>query len=49
MKTGALEYVSDPDVEQFGDAVDDRVLEEAASLLQIEPQLITNSINRLLQ
>ncbi|WP_235272160.1 nucleotidyl transferase AbiEii/AbiGii toxin family protein [Halanaeroarchaeum sulfurireducens] len=49
MKTGALEYVSDSDVEQFADAVDDILLEEAASLLQIEPQLITNSINRLLQ
>jgi hypothetical protein len=49
MKTGALEYVSDTDVEQFADAADDTVFEDAATLLQVESQLISNSINRLLR
>jgi hypothetical protein len=49
MKTGALEYVTDSDVEQFGDAVDDPVFEDVATLLQIEPRLISDSINRLLR
>ncbi len=49
MKTGALEYLSDPDLEQFADVVDDPVLEQAATLLGIEPQLISNSVNRLLR
>lgn len=49
MKTGALEYVSSSDVEQFADTVDDSVFEDAATLLQIEPQLISDSITRLLQ
>ena len=46
---GALEYVSDSDVAQFVDTVDDPVFEDAASLLQIEPQLISDTINRLLR
>jgi hypothetical protein len=49
MKTSALEYVSDSGVEQFADAIDDPVFEDAATLLQIEPQLIRDSINRLLR
>lgn len=49
IKTGALEYVSDSDIDQFADAVDDSTFEDAAALLQIEPQLISNSINRLLR
>lgn len=49
MRTGALEYVSNSDVEQFADAVDDPVFEDAATLLQIEPQLVSDSINRLLR
>jgi hypothetical protein len=49
MKTGVLEYVSDSDVEQCADAVDDPTLKDAATLLQIEPQLISDSINRLLR
>ena len=49
MKTGALEYVSNSDVEQFANAVDDTVFEDAATLLQIEPQLISGSIIRLLR
>jgi hypothetical protein len=49
MRAGALEYVSDSDVEQCADAVDDPTLKDAATLLQIEPQLISDSINRLLR
>jgi hypothetical protein len=49
MKTDALEYVSDSDVEQFSDAVDDSLFEDVATLLQIEPQLISDSITRLLR
>ena len=49
MKTGALEYVSDADVERFVDTADDPIFEDAATLLQIEPQLISDSISRLLR
>ena len=49
MKTGALEYVSDPDQGQFEDAIDNPVFEAAATLLQIEPQLISDSISRFLR
>ena len=49
MKTGALEYISDTDVEQFADTIDNSVFEDAATLLQIESALISNSINRLLR
>lgn len=47
MRSGTLKYVSDSHVEQFSDAINDPVLEDAASLLQIEPQLVSDSINRL--
>jgi len=49
MKTETLEYVSDADVKRCADAVDDGVFEAAATLLQIEPQLIRDSITRLLR
>ena len=49
MRAGTLEYVSDADVEQVADAIGDPVFEDAASLLQVEPQLIRDSINRLLR
>lgn len=49
MKTSALEYVSDRDVERLRDAIDDQIVDDAATLLQIDPQLISNSINRLLR
>jgi len=49
MKTDALEYVSESDVGQLEDAVDETVFEDAAQLLQIDQQLISNSITRLLQ
>lgn len=49
MKTSALEYVSDSDVDQFTEAVNDKVFEDAATLLQIEPQLISDSVTRLLR
>ncbi|WP_348643030.1 nucleotidyl transferase AbiEii/AbiGii toxin family protein [Natronomonas gomsonensis] len=48
MKAGALEYVSDADVDHLTEALDDQVFENAATLLQIEPQLISDSIDRLL-
>lgn len=49
MKAGALKYVSDSDLEEFANAVDDPVFEDAATLLQIDPQLISDSITRLLR
>lgn len=49
VRTGALKYVSESDVEEFSDAVDDSVFEDAATLLQIESQLISDSIARLLR
>lgn len=49
MRTAALEYLSDSEVKQCMDGVDDPVFEDAATLLQIEPQLISDSINRLLR
>ena len=49
MKTGALEYLSNSDAEQFADAMDDSVFEDAATLLQIEPGLISNSVTRFLR
>lgn len=49
MKAGALEYVSESDMERFADAVNDSVFEDAATLLQVEPQLISDSITRLLR
>lgn len=49
VKTGALEYVSESDVERFADVINDTVFEDAATLLQVEPQLISDSITRLLR
>lgn len=49
MKTGALEYVSGSDLEQLEEAIDETVFEDAANIVQIEPQLVTDSINRLLR
>lgn len=49
MKEGALTYVSDADLEAFSTAVDEPVLDEAANLLRIEREIISNSINRLLR
>jgi len=49
MRTSALEYVSDSDVAEFVEAVDDSVFEDAATLLQIESELISDSITRLLR
>jgi len=49
MKAGALDYVSDTDLDNLENAVDETVFENAATLIQIDPQLITNSINRLLR
>jgi hypothetical protein len=49
MRTDALEYVSDADVERCADVVNESIFEDAATLLQIEAQLISDSITRLLQ
>jgi len=49
MKTQASEYISDSDLTRLEDAVDRTVFEDAAQLLQIDQQLIANSIRRLFQ
>lgn len=49
MKTDALEYVSKSDLSRMEDAVDETIFENAAQLLQIDPQLISDSITRLIQ
>lgn len=49
MKADALEYVSESDLDRLEDAVDEIVFENAAQLLQIDQQLINNSITRLLR
>ena len=49
VKAGALEHVSDSDVAQFANAVDDSVFEDVATLLQVEPQLVSDSITRLVR
>jgi len=49
MKTDTLEYVAESDLDRLEDAVDEPVFENAAQLLQINQQLIRNSITRLLQ
>lgn len=49
MKDAALAYVSDADLEAFSEAVDNPVFDEAANLLRVERELISNSINRLLR
>lgn len=48
MKTQALEYVSGQDLEQLENSVDDTVFQNASQLLQIDQQLIKESIQRLL-
>lgn len=49
MKADAVKYVSDDDLEKLEKAVDETIFENAAQLLQIEQQLISNSITRLLR
>jgi len=49
MKTQALEYVSEADLDRLEESVDEPVFENAAQLLQIDQELISNSITRLLQ
>jgi hypothetical protein len=49
MKTDALEYVSEADLGRLEESVDEPVFENAAQLLQIDQELISNSITRLLQ
>lgn len=49
IKRDALEYVSESDLDRLEDAVDESVFENAAQLLRIDQQLISNSITRLLQ
>lgn len=47
MKTGLTEYVTDEDIQRFEAAVTDQLLRETATLLQIEFDLIENSVNQL--
>jgi len=47
VKTGVMEHVSDDDLSRVQEAVDDELFERAAQLLQIDPELITSSIQRL--
>jgi hypothetical protein len=49
MKTDALAYVSKSDLGRIEDAVDETIFENAAQLLQIDQQLISDSITRLIQ
>jgi len=44
-----LNYVSESDIESLEDAVGETVFEDAAQLLQIDQQLITESIQQLIQ
>lgn len=47
MKTEVLDYVSKSDLEQLESAVDDTVFENASQLLQVDQQVIRESIQRL--
>jgi hypothetical protein len=47
MKTGVKKHVSDQDLTRLDKAVSQEVFEDAAQLLQINPQIITESIQRL--
>lgn len=48
MKTGVMEHVSDDDMTRLQEVVDAELFERAAQLLQINPQLVSSSIQRLL-
>jgi hypothetical protein len=49
IQTEVLNYVSESDIESLEDAVGETVFEDAAQLLQIDQQLITESIQQLIQ
>lgn len=44
-----LEWVSDADIQQMRNIIDDQVYKEAADLLQIDKQLVQNSIGQFIQ
>lgn len=48
MRTDVLEYVSGSDLKQLEDAIDETEFRSAAQLLQIEQELVSNSVTRLL-
>lgn len=47
MKAEVLERVAASDLDRLDDAVDEGMFESAAQLLQVEPQLVSDSIKRL--
>lgn len=47
MKSAVLDYITDDDLHQLAEAVDETVFENAAELLQVDPHLISGSIQRL--
>lgn len=47
-KTGLIEYVSDADMTRLQEAADNELFERDSRLLQINPGLIKNSMQRLL-
>jgi len=49
MKEQVVRNISDSDLTRLEQAVDEAVFEDASQLLQVEQQLIANSIKRLLQ
>jgi hypothetical protein len=49
MVDGVFEYISDSDISRLEEAVDDTVIMNAAQLLQIDNQLISDSILRLIR
>lgn len=49
MKVDALEYVSESSLDRLAGAVDETGFENASQLLQIDQQLVSNSITRLLR
>ncbi|MFB6100434.1 MAG: nucleotidyl transferase AbiEii/AbiGii toxin family protein [Candidatus Nanohalobium sp.] len=49
IKKEVQEHISDSDLERLSDAIDETVFENAAGLLQIDTQLVSESIQRLLR
>lgn len=47
MRADVLSWISDTDIEQLRDHVDDGVYADAANLLQVDPQLVEDSIEQL--
>jgi len=47
MKTGVMRHVSDDDMTRLEETINEELFERAAQLLQINPQLVSSSIQRL--